>query len=333
MLIVFSGCVPDALQRYAQTRLVMNAPLQVTVYAPSPPSWDDIFTRADEIAFLYDHRLKQSPMARLNRTGRARVPEPAFTTIKQALRLAEETGGAYDPTVLTLMNLWDFDGQGRLPAREEIDRALDKTGYGHIQVTEPDTVRLSGGAAMDIGGIGEGAVVDAIADYLDSLEYTAYLVDAAGEITVRGAKPDGRPWTVAVRSPRKPGVARTDPGFKETPPGLLGMIEFAPAAGRLSVSTSGDYEKFFVDHGVAYHHILDPRTGYPARGAVSVTVIAPSCAQADSLATSAFVLGYDKGAAFLESQPGVSGLLVREQNGALEQKTTTGFPKLLPVPE
>jgi thiamine biosynthesis lipoprotein len=325
-----SGCTPSSLQRFAETRYVMNAPFSIIIYADATPPWDEIFQRADETSVLYDHRVPQSPLAELNRTGQTRLPEPVLSTLKQALALARESDGAYDPTVLPLMTVWDFEHGGRLPEPGEIEDALSKTGYRNVWITDPDTVTLAHGATIDIGGIGEGAVVDATADHLDSLGYAAYLVDAAGEIVMRGAKPDGRPWTVAVRSPRKPGLERTDPAFKETYAGRLGMLEFSPARGRAAVSTSGDYEKFFVAGGKAYAHILDPRTGYPPEGVASVTVIAASCARADSLATTAFVLGYERGAAFLEKQPGAEGLLVRDADGKLESKATSGFPPLIP---
>ncbi len=323
-------CAPAGQQRFAETRYVMNAPFSIIIYAETTPPWDEIFQRANESSVLYDHRVPQSPLAELNRTGQAHVPEPVLATLKQALALAKESDGAYDPTVLPLMTVWDFEHGGRLPAPAEIEDALSKTGYRNVWITDPDEVTLSHGATLDIGGIGEGAVVDATADHLDSLNYGAYLVDAAGEIVMRGAKPDGRPWTVAVRSPRKPGLKRTDPAFKETYAGRLGLLEFSPGRGRAAVSTSGDYEKFFVAGGQAYTHILDPRTGYPPEGVASVTVIAESCARADSLATTAFVMGYERGAAFLEKQPGAEGLLVRDADGKLESKATSGFPPLIP---
>jgi FAD:protein FMN transferase len=328
-LMTLAGCTPAAT-RFSENRIVMNSPMNIIVYADGEPDWDGIFAYAESVAVLYNHRLPGSPVAELNKNGRARIPEPAFSTVRQALALAEKSGGAYDPTVLTLMQLWDFEGKGHVPTAKELQSALTATGYAKVRVSAPDTIVLSGGTRLDVGGIGEGAVVDATAARLDALGYTAYLVDAAGEIIARGTKPDAESWSVAIRSPRKAGLKRTDPEFRRVYPGNLGVITLETGAAKRAVSTSGDYEKFFVQDGVAYHHILDPRTGAPARGAVAVTVTAPTCAEADSYATAAFVLGFEKGLQFLEEAPGIEGLVVRETDGTLEMKPTSGFPRMKP---
>jgi thiamine biosynthesis lipoprotein len=330
VLLSFSptACAPA---RFSEGRIVMSSPFQVIVYTPVQPSWEDIFAYAKKTADLFDHRIKDSPLERLNRTGSGVLPEPAFSALKEALLIADKSGGAFDPTVLPLMERWDFEGAGRVPDKAEIADDLRKTGYRKVKIEGVDRVVLSSGAQLDLGGIGEGAVVDAVASHLDSLGYADYLVDASGEIVAAGSKPGGVPWSVAIRSPRRAGMPRTSPAYSPELLGVLGRIELDPKAGKTAVSTSGDYEKFFVKNGVAYTHIIDPRTGYPAAGAVSVTVLAPTCAEADALATTAFVLGFEKGLRFLEDWPGVEGLVVREKDGQLEMKTTSGFPKLIPV--
>jgi thiamine biosynthesis lipoprotein len=184
---------------------------------------------------------------------------------------------------------------------------------------------------LDIGGIGEGALVDAVAAHLDSLGYNQYLVDASGEIIARGTKPGDLPWSVAIRSPRLAGMSRTASDYAPERLGVLGRLDLVTGSGQRAVSTSGDYEKFFVKDGVVYTHIIDPRSGFPASGVISVTVMAPTCAEADALATTAFVLGFERGLEFLKAWPGVEGLILREKNGKIETEATSGFPKLIPV--
>ena len=179
---------------------------------------------------------------------------------------------------------------------------------------------LPRGMGLDLGGIAKGAVVDELAAYLESLGYGAYLINAGGDVLGRGRKPGDRPWVVGVQHPR-------------SPESLAGLFELPQPQGpeqQVAVVTSGDYELFFEREGTRYHHILDPRTGYPARGCVSVTVIAPTCALADALATAAFVLGVRRGAEYLEGLPGVEALLIGQNGGSLVAECTSGFPLRLP---
>ncbi|MBN2354197.1 MAG: FAD:protein FMN transferase [Spirochaetales bacterium] len=324
------SCAPA---RFTQSRIAMDAPLNLIVYAPSAPDWQEIFAFAEKTAESFDHRIKDGPLERINRTGSGKLPEPAFSALKESLLIAEKSGGAFDPTVLDLMTLWDFEGKGRVPSPAEISAALRETGYRRVKTADPDRVAVSPGMKLDLGGIGEGAVVDALADYLRSQGCADFLVDASGEIVVNGTKPGKVPWRVAIRSPRLSGMPRTSPDYAPTLLGVLGAIELPAAGGQTAISTSGDYEKFFVKDGIVYAHIVDPRTGSPPSAVASVTVIAGTCADADALATTAFVLGWERGLSFLENWTGVEGLIVRENDGKLETETTSGFPKLIPVEE
>ncbi len=107
---------------------------------------------------------------------------------------------------------------------------------------------------------------------------------------------------------------------------FVGIVKLGEPGRKIAIVTSGDYERFFEQGGRRYHHILDPATGYPAMGLASVTVIAPTCTEADALSTAAFVLGPERGLSLLESRPGVEGLLIAEREGRLEARVTSGFP-------
>jgi thiamine biosynthesis lipoprotein len=180
--------------------------------------------------------------------------------------------------------------------RVEIDRAAST-----IRLPDPEQ-------RIGIGGIGKGWSVDRAAAVLESRGFFDYTVAGGGDLRVRGAKPDG-PWTIGIAHPRRTG-------------GLIGRVR----VDRGSIVTSGDYQRFFEVDGVRYHHILDPRTGRPARGAVSVTVIAPDATAADALSTGLFVLGPARGIEVAEALPGVEALIVDER---LELHRTSGFPALL----
>ena len=153
------------------------------------------------------------------------------------------------------------------------------------------------GMSVDLGGIAKGYVLDVGIDVLRKEGIKEALLNAGGDILTLGGKRDG-PWEIGIQDPRKKG-------------GLLGKLDVRDKA----VMTSGDYERFYMHEGVRYHHILDPHTGYPARGLRSVTVVGEDGAVTDALATAVFVLGLKKGLRLIESRPGMEGAIIDDQGG------------------
>ncbi|MBI5367387.1 MAG: FAD:protein FMN transferase [Planctomycetes bacterium] len=226
------------------------------------------------------------------RARREPVPLSAdlFGALALARRVAEESDGAFDPTVGPLVRLWGFIGEGtRVPAAEAITAARARVGWRRL-LLDPSlrSLRLEGeGSEIDLGGIGKGWAVDRAVAVLRAAGATAGMVNFSGNLRVFGPPPPGLEapaggWTVHVQHPRDP-------------ESTLATLRLAGGA----VSSSGDYEKFFLQDGVRYGHILDPRTGWPARGLAAVTVVAPTAAEADALSTALFVLGVERGRALL----------------------------------
>ena len=143
--------------------------------------------------------------------------------------------------------------------------------------------------------------------------YKDFLIDAGGDILVSGLKQGDAPWRIAIRHPRK----NQD---------VLGVLTLGRKGERIAVVTSGDYERYFEQEGERYHHILDPRSGFPAQALVSVTVIASTCALADALSTAVFVLGPEQGLQLLRQFPDAEGMLIAERDGELVTWRTDGFP-------
>ena len=146
---------------------------------------------------------------------------------------------------------------------------------------------------LDLGAIAKGWAVDRAMEKLMARGIRNAIIDAGGDLRIIGARPGKDFWRIGVQHPRDPGALLLTFDLKDT-----------------AIVTSGDYERFFMAEGVRYHHILDPSTGQPARGCQSVTVLAPTAAEADACATAAFVLGPSKGLAFLRARPGVRGVIV-----------------------
>lgn len=249
--------------------------------------------------------------------------------LAEMLELCERSGGALDITLGPVTRLWDFDGEPRLPQEDELEEAMALVGYEKVSVDSEEYMyavpnedgshtdclgtryRFSlaePGMALDLGAVGKGAACDAAGNRIYDEGVSGLVAAVGGSVCLRGEKPDGKPFRVSVRDP------------KVDQAGSLGVLELDGGF----VSTSGSYEKFFEQDGRRYHHILDPRTGYPAEsGLVSVTVWCPEGMDArwpgalsDGLATACFVLGAEDGVKLLESY-GAEGIFIGESDVVL----------------
>ncbi len=266
----------------------MGTYVSITVAAPESPE----VLAAVQAGFAEVERLEQllsewrpdSQVSLVNRrAGEAAVavdPE-LFEVARRAHRISRLSGGAFDVTFQALGGLWDFKAaQPHLPDPDEIARRVKLVDYRQV-VLDPEarTIFLKKkGMAMGLGGIAKGYVVDRVSAVLAQRGFPDHLVIAGGDLYAAGTRGD-RKWRIGVRHPKHRGIHAT--------------LELQDAG----VATSGNYEKFFFLDGVRYHHLLDPKTGRPARGVSSVTVIAPSAAEADAWATALFVLGVEPGLA------------------------------------
>jgi thiamine biosynthesis lipoprotein len=244
-------------------------------------------------------------------TGQAGLPVPAsailYEAVRFALRLAEESGGAFDPTVGHRMERRGFDREHRTGAivRTAIVND-DDVGYRHVQL-DPDgrTIMLRRPLTLDLGGVAKGLAVDAAARELEP--FRDFAIDAGGDLYLGGSNSQGEAWRVGIRHPR-----RDDE-----------LIDSLRVSNR-GVCTSGDYERRSTSgdsKNRPAHHILDPRTGESPHSIASVTVVASGAMLADGLATAAFVLGPEAGMELL-NRMGVDGLIVTPE---LERYETRGL--------
>jgi thiamine biosynthesis lipoprotein len=256
-----------------------------------------------------------SDLARLNRNPSRdwiEVSPELWQVLRQAQQVSQQTGGAFDITVAPLLEAWGFGAAAVAPAAvivpptpQRIEQVLKSTGYQRLELRDapvPAVRKTVPGLRLTVDGIAPGHAVDRIAAALDALRYRDYVVEIGGEVRVRGTRPDGRAWRIAVEAPQA--LAREP---------LLGL-RLRDAA----VSTSGDYRDARFDAaGQAYSHTLDPRTGRPVAGALaSVTVIDPLAARADAYATALTVMGTEAGLRWA-TQQGVPALFVeRRSDGA-----------------
>jgi thiamine biosynthesis lipoprotein len=277
----------------------------------------------------------QSELSRIN-AAPAHTPLPLGadlrTVLAAALELSRATGGAFDPTVGPLVNLWGFGpgGQRAEPDAAAIAAARARTGFAHVRLEDHTLTKEREGLYLDLSAIAKGFGVDALGRVLEAQGVADYVAEIGGEVLARGRAPQGRPWSIGIDAP----VAGAAPGER-----LAGVMRLEPAAAgleRLAVATSGSYRRFRRLRDGTAHHIVDPRTGRPTGGRlVAVSVVAPDCMTADGIATALMVLGVEAGLAWVERRPGVSALFLEAApEGAaqpLVRHVSRGFPALDPA--
>ncbi|QDT38927.1 FAD:protein FMN transferase [Stratiformator vulcanicus] len=265
------------------------------------------------------------PDSELSRFNRAAGDEPfevspaTALVVQEAIRVSRLSGGAFDPTVGPLVNLWSFGPEGRpeeIPDDEQIAEARSSIGTDMVEVNDdpPTLTKRSSATELDLSAIAKGYGVDAIGELLLDRGYDNWLVEIGGEIRASGFKKNSDPWVIAVEKP----VA----GERA----IEQVVELPTASGG-AMATSGDYRNFFEQDGVRYSHTIDPRTGRPiSHRLVSVSVIHKSCMTADALATAVMVLGPDEGYNLLESE-GVAALLISRGEDGFVTRATSTFPR------
>lgn len=235
-----------------------------------------------------------NPESQLYKFNRDRTPvsDPEIVAVVgTALEISRATDGAFDPTVYPLVDLWGFyttsasSATQRVPADAAIKAALARTGWRRIILEDGRALPADKEVTLDLGGIAKGYAIGEAVKVLKASGAKSGLVLGGGQVQVFGSAAPGVPWKVGLRNPRQDGY-----------------IASLPFDGDLGISTSGDYERYFEQDGVRYHHILDPKTGRPARGVMSMSVIARDPAWADALSTALFVLGPRRAAEFARAR-------------------------------
>lgn len=302
MLLILSACAPQARGEINRSDLVLGTVCTLRLIdGGSSKTADEIFKRLKAIEDAMSANKDGTQIAEINaKAGKeaVKVGADTFYVIQKALEYARQTEGALDPSVGPLVKLWDIGGdKARIPAKSEISRVLPLIDYRKVEMNAATlTVRLPASEMrLDLGAIAKGYAADEIARILEKHKVKAAVVDLGGNVLVYGKKKDGTPWRVGVQDPS------SDRGD------YIGLVT-GPA---MTVVTSGIYERFFIEEGVRYHHLLDPKTGYPAKNNLtSVSIITASSIDADALSTSTFILGLEKGMKLVESNPEISAVFI-----------------------
>jgi thiamine biosynthesis lipoprotein len=291
---------------YTNTDFAMGTVISQTIYSIGEDKTTDYVSLLEEIEDnLISWRVEGSEIDQINQSAGTKegiqVSDKTAGYLAQTLLLAQKSGGKLDPTIGKLSRLWNIDGEDateEIPDQEEIDRLLSETGYEQV-VQDQNQIVLPEDVSLDFGSVGKGIGCDEIYNELKAdPDVSGAVISVGGSIVTYGQKDDGSDWSVAIAGPR------SEEGD------YLGILS---VSGDKFVSTSGDYEKYFIKDGKRYHHILDPDTGYPAEsGLISTTVLCDSGLLSDGLSTACFVLGAEKALDLLEEY-GAEGILVDEE--------------------
>lgn len=253
-------------------------------------------------------------------TSKVVVDPETYAVVAESVHTSEISEGTFDITFETLHGVWKFDEDldPHPPKPEQVKARLKYVGYRHIHLDPKDHSIFVDDAntKISLGGIAKGYAVDRAAKVLEDAGLASFYVQAGGDLYARGTKPDGSEWSAGVRDPRG-----ADGSFFA----LLPLRDHA-------FSTAGDYERSYVVGKKRYHHIIDPRTGYPATASRSVTIYAPTAFLADAIDDAVFILGPEKGLKLVESLDGVGAVIVDAKNNLWVSKRLQGKLRVVGVP-
>ena len=331
-------------QEYSKTDFVMSTVLSEKIYGTKDVTQDikeelDKLEK-DQLSWREDHSVVSKINADAQKGIKTKLDSDMTSWVEDSLELAKRSNGAFDPTIGRLTRLWNIEGDNpKVPSKQEIKNTLEDTGYTKIHLEKVESqntantkknvdkdikdntaknkeisedtsqntntnesvssIYIGDKCTLDLGAVGKGIACDVVQDYLKKQkEVGGAVIAVGGSILLYGSKADGSDWNVAVQNPR---------GQDGEAMGVLSL------SGTTNVSTSGDYEKYFMQDGKRYHHILDPSTGYPAdSGLISVTIVSDSGLLSDGLSTACFVLGKERGQKLLETY-GAEGIFI-DQN-------------------
>lgn len=309
LALLVTGCRPSTPAIHTFSTIHMDTVVEVTLVDADTTRArtlaDEVFAIFAQVEAEMSRYQRSSAVSTLNdRAGQAAwtpISPGLEAVLRESLRIAELSNGAFDPTLAEVNRLWAFDEGGRLPEPAALAAAVSHADWRRLQV-DSGRARLTGaGCGLDLGGIAKGYAVDSGADLLVSRGVTGAIVNAGGDMRLIGHRPDGDPWHIGVQHPRDPD-------------GLLEVIRATDCA----VVSSGDYERYFIVDRVRYHHIIDPHSGFPAAGCQGVTVVAERAMTADGLATAAFVLGPEAGLDLLR-RAGARDALIVDAGGTVHR--------------
>lgn len=291
-LVFLTGCFNNSedLPETEDNAFLMDTLVQMRAQGKnSEIAVKESMERIKEIENLMSKTIKSSDIYKLNNNPNKKneIDSETKKVLKKAKYYAELTEGDFDPTIGALVDLWGIGSENpSVPEKSEINEALAKIGHHYLKL-EANTAKITkSGVKLDLGAIAKGYAAEEVKKVVEKHDVKHAFVNLGGNVLVIGNKVDGSPWKIGIQDPRK--------GQGE----VMAIVD----AVDLTIVTSGNYERYFEEGDKLYHHILDPKTGYPAENnLLSVSIISKNSFDADALSTAVYIMGREKGMKFIEN--------------------------------
>ncbi len=318
-LLSLTGCVKEEIKstkikKYDKTTFGMDTIINIAVYDEDETLAQDTLDNVLELSVEWEKNIsrteKDSFVNILNNERRLLISDDlkskgALELILLSKKYSELTDGYFDITIEPLIKLWGFGEESqKVPKKLEIINEKKLVNYKNIEIKDNEIILLEG-SKINLGGIAKGYIADRIKKMMLEKGVTSGLINLGGNVLAVGSKEEGKPFIVGIREPIK------EEGK------IIGTVEVVDK----SVVTSGVYERNFEEDGAMYHHIIDPKTGYPSRNPIlSVTIISSKSADGDALSTSVFLLGEEDGMKLIESLENIDGIIINKDNEIITSK-------------
>ncbi|WP_055444957.1 FAD:protein FMN transferase [Lacinutrix himadriensis] len=303
--LVFSSSFSQEV--YSETMKLMGSRFDISVVANTKEEGEESIhiavaeiSRIEKLISSWDENSQTSLINSQAGIAPVKVASELFQLIERALKISKLTSGAFDISYASMDKIWKFDGSmTAMPSEEIIKKSVDKVGYQNILLDHKEqTVFLKRkGMKIGFGAIGKGYAADKAKILLQSKGVKAGIINASGDLNAWGKQPNNKDWMVAIVNPLNKNK----------------VFSWLPVHNQ-AVVTSGNYEKYVSFDGELYSHIIDPRTGYPSKGILSVSIFTKSAELADALATSVFVMGVEVGLDFINQLKDVECIIVDGDN-------------------
>jgi FAD:protein FMN transferase len=315
LLLFFSGCgnaskgnsqESSSKEYITRSDFLLNTQITINLYDKQDKDvLDGCFQLISKYENIYSRTLESSELYSLNNgtvshVGQTyQISDELSDLLTHGLYYSKLSGGAFDISIEPLTSLWDFTASNpTLPSDNDIWKAIPLVDYKNIRLNKNEVTFLKDGIGIDLGAIAKGYIADRLKDYLLAAGVKSALINLGGNVLCVGEKPDGSPFHVGIQ---KPFADRNE---------IVGVMDID----NLSVVSSGIYERCFTIDGVLYHHILNPKSGYPYdNNLVSVTIISKLSVDGDGLSTTCFALGLDKGLELIESIPDTYAIFITSE--------------------